>query len=326
MFVRDSTLKFANSETVPSDGSVSGCYVYLDFWLVSPTDNCKVRVSAGDAVGGSFVSELPQVEKSGDKYSLKDPENEISAAARVGFLVNNETVDNGSLEDYIKSQAYDSVYHKLYGIYQEKGESYFRNSNFTIYEPNATSHTSKLSNVLTEKGIAAETAKDGEYTVTSPVALDGAEVYLADISDRLTVQLPSSFNPTSDGSDLLIKQIFSAYSLGIKDKNATEDELFDDFYGNYLQYQLSSYISSGKFVKNASDLYSAAVNGKVSSENVEKVATAGAADNAVIVTLERNVPQRVRMYIWLEGQDGDCVNSVAGKNIAINLELAGSNG
>lgn len=326
MFVRDSTLKFANSETVPSDGSVSGCYVYLDFWLVSPTDNCKVRVSSGDAVGGSFVSELPQVEKSGDKYSLKDPENEISAAARVGFLVNNETVDNGSLEDYIKSQAYDSVYHKLYGIYQEKGESYFRNSNFTIYEPNATFHTSKLSNVLTEKGIAAETAKDGEYTVTSPVALDGAEVYLADISDRLTVQLPSSFNPTSDGSDLLIKQILSAYSLGIKDKNATEDELFDDFYGNYLQYQLSSYISSGKFVKNASDLYSAAVNGKVSSENVEKVATAGAADNAVIVTLERNVPQRVRMYIWLEGQDSDCVNSVAGKNIAINLELAGSNG
>ena len=68
------------------------------------------------------------------------------------------------------------------------------------------------------------------------------------------------------------------------------------------------------------------MNGKVSSENVEKVATAGAADNAVIVTLERNVPQRVRMYIWLEGQDGDCVNSVAGKNIAINLELAGSNG
>ncbi len=179
---------------------------------------------------------------------------------------------------------------------------------------------------MTEKGAEKSSAKNGEYSVTQPIALDGAKVYLADISDRLTVQLPSTFNQSSDGSDILIKQIFGAYSLGVKDKNLTEDELFNDFYGNYLQYQLSPYVSSGKFIKNASDLYSAAANGTVSSENVGKVSTAGAADNAVIVTLEKNVPQRVRMYVWLEGQDSDCVNSVAGKNIAINLELAGSNG
>ena len=326
MFVRDSTLKFANADALPSDGSVSGCYVSLDFWLVSPTDNCEVRISAGDAVGGSFVSDLPQVEKSGDSCSLSTPENIISATARIGFLVNNEKVDNGSLEDYVRSRAYNSVYHKLYGIYQEKGESYFRNSVFTIYEPNATFHTKKQANVVTEKGAEKSEAKNGEYSVTQPIALDGAEVYLADISDRLAVQLPSTFNQSSDGSDLLIKQIFGAYSLGVKNKNLTEDELFNDFYGNYLQYQLSPYVSSGKFIRNASDLYSAAANGTVSSENVEKLSTAGASDNAVIVTLEKNVPQRIRMYIWLEGQDSDCVNSVAGKNIAINLELAGSNG
>ena len=42
-----------------------------------------------------------------------------------------------------------------------------------------------------------------------------------------------------------------------------------------------------------------------------------------LIKLERNVPQRIRMFIWLEGQDVDCVDSVRSSNFAVNIELAG---
>jgi len=41
------------------------------------------------------------------------------------------------------------------------------------------------------------------------------------------------------------------------------------------------------------------------------------------VELERNVPQRIRMYIWLEGQDVDWDPSVAGNRFALSIEFAG---
>ena len=49
-------------------------------------------------------------------------------------------------------------------------------------------------------------------------------------------------------------------------------------------------------------------------------------DGAVIVKLKRNTPQRVRMFIWLEGQDIDCRSSgtVRASELALKIELAGS--
>ena len=48
-----------------------------------------------------------------------------------------------------------------------------------------------------------------------------------------------------------------------------------------------------------------------------------------ITKLERNTPQRVRMYLWLEGQDADCRSdstSVKASAIVVKLELAGATG
>ena len=50
---------------------------------------------------------------------------------------------------------------------------------------------------------------------------------------------------------------------------------------------------------------------------------AGATTDAVIVSLKKNVPQRIRMFVWLEGQDIDCTNEAALKTLLLNLELAG---
>ena len=53
--------------------------------------------------------------------------------------------------------------------------------------------------------------------------------------------------------------------------------------------------------------------------------TAGATEDAVIVRLERNVPQRIRVFIWLEGQDADCTGAAENLRFAVNLQLAGTN-
>jgi hypothetical protein len=42
-----------------------------------------------------------------------------------------------------------------------------------------------------------------------------------------------------------------------------------------------------------------------------------------IVRLEKDVPQRVRLFIGREGQDADCWNDIATGSFIINLELAG---
>lgn len=59
--------------------------------------------------------------------------------------------------------------------------------------------------------------------------------------------------------------------------------------------------------------------------SLKSLSLAGATDDAYIVDLERNVPQRIRMFIWLEGQDVDCTNDVKQSGVVVSIELAGSN-
>jgi hypothetical protein len=63
--------------------------------------------------------------------------------------------------------------------------------------------------------------------------------------------------------------------------------------------------------------------GSGDGQTIKKVENAGATDDVYIIQLERNVPQRIRMFIWLEGQDIDCVDSVNSARFAVNIELAG---
>ena len=78
--------------------------------------------------------------------------------------------------------------------------------------------------------------------------------------------------------------------------------------------------------RRAAALYEAAQDGTVPAEKAGKLAAAGAPDDAEIVTLQRNVPQRIRMFLWLEGQDGDCAaaGAVEASQIALRLEFAGA--
>ena len=51
-----------------------------------------------------------------------------------------------------------------------------------------------------------------------------------------------------------------------------------------------------------------------------------AINTSEMAVLKKNTPQRIRMFVWIEGQDVDCNSSAANQSIAIRLELAGSTG
>ena len=75
-------------------------------------------------------------------------------------------------------------------------------------------------------------------------------------------------------------------------------------------------MNKGAFVKRAENL--------VDGLELTPGLTAGATDDVYIIRLQRDTPQRIRMFVWLEGQDADCTNVTQATSVMLNLELAGS--
>jgi hypothetical protein len=101
--------------------------------------------------------------------------------------------------------------------------------------------------------------------------------------------------------------------------------LFSKFCSQYLGYQCDAYIEKGEFIKETAALEQASKSdGIVAADDFKDLITSGATDDVVIAELQRNVPQRIRMFVWVEGQDVDCSNVIATSGLMLNLELAGS--
>ncbi len=302
-FFVDDSLTYANG--------ADGLYAYLDFWVVSPGQEYALRVSTDAHTGkGSFLVGLPSVKQGSDgTLSLAQEEDMLSALCRVGFLANTDRAGDAAMTAYTQSAAYNARYRTLAGVFTERGEKAdpVRLSKFTIYEPNALRH--------------ADSTKNGGYLITSPLRYDPftETISTANISDRLAVQSGATWKSTPPLSEL-----FSAAMLGHTGLDAAQAQEY--FYGTYLQNVFDPYLKTGLFVRSAATLYEAAQDGTVSAEKAGKLAAAGAPDDAEIVTLQRNVPQRIRMFLWLEGQDGDCAaaGAVEASQIALRLEFAGA--
>lgn len=285
-----------------------GGYAYIDFWIVSPGSDYNIRVSTDSKAGdGSYFTEVPDLEKNDDTasgFSLKALDGRNAASARVGFLVNKSSMPRAA------ARYANPEYGVLLGNYQEKGEEYdiFEQYRFTIYEPNGTYHP------FLE-------GRDGDYLVTRPLSYDRYlnTITETDIRDRVTVQTCSLWRDTLPNA---------LQASLINHKTLSLDEAKEKFYTENLQWQLSGYLTSGSFFKSTSSLYACALSsGEVTKETIEKMLlTAGATDDITITSLERNVPQRVRMYIWLEGQDPDCVNEayIGANTVALSVELSGA--
>jgi len=314
-FILDSTLSHANLSSEQEKQARGGSYLYLDFWVVSPGDDYTLRLSTGDGFGGSYVVGLPQAVRSGEGCALSDAGNGAAACVRVGMLADPGYItDNNAMLYYQNSGGYNTQYHRLRGSYAEPGAGAAESTQyrFTIYEPNGDAHP------------AYENA-DGDYWITQPLGLvDGAAVPVT-AGGNLTVQTQSSWAAAQLGQGTQLEQRFQTALFEPSFQGLSDEEVTAKFYADYLGFQLSPYVSTGKFIKNTQNLYNSASSGVVDAAFLGENYTAGATDDAYIVKLERNVPQRIRMFIWLEGQDADCVNSAEASSLALCIELAGSN-
>ena len=301
--IRDMALEYANltADDADADKLAKGNYIYMDFWVVSPGSDYYLRISTSDEAG-SFVMDLMNPEKTEEGYTLSGSISSTAASVRVGFLATPDQITDNTMHYYQQSYGYDEKYTSLRGAYQEPGGSrtYSDSYKFTIYEPNADAHPS---------GVAA----DGTYVQTFPVGLVNDIPRWVPVLDRTTVQKTTTWTMAEQGEPL-ISQIFQTALIGnkISGDNAME------FYSDYLQNQFSPYVDPGAFIKQTAWIY-----GDMNAEIFGSLETAGATDDIYIIQLQKNVPQRIRMYIWLEGQDVDWNPKDAASSFVLNLELAG---
>lgn len=312
-FIVDSELSHANLSP-ESELYANGNYVYLDFWVVSPGGDYTLRISTGDASseGGSFVMDLPEASSDGKGgFVLEQPEGSAAAAVRIGFLANDLMLIDDTMLAYGKSTFSDNRFRALRGLYQEpdSGTAYFDENRFMIYESNADFHPE-------------DEDLDGKYSVTKALALEGNKI-VEKIPENVAIQLSGSWRKNESTGNTVISETFNTAALSGKWSGMEESAVTADFYGSYLQGVLYPYINKGSFIKNSGDLLESAGTSKGVVSSLESATTAGAADDAYIIRLEKNVPQKIRMFIWLEGQDADCVRSTGNVQFAVNIEFAG---
>lgn len=311
-FSIDDELLYANLPANQKEKISRGSYVYLDFWVVSHGGDYKLRVATGDETGGSFVVDRmqPVNDDSYSGYSLAENSHKAAAAVRVGFLVNPVRADSETYLAFQNSRYFQSRYTSLQGFYLEpdSGSADIDGTRFTIYEPNGDLHPT-------------DAAEDGSYVITQPLGLQNGQIVPVSVVDRLTVQKTSAWAPAENGNGTAIAQRFQSAVIGKDTDGMDLQQIGEYFYSSYLQGQYTAYVQKGSFIKKTADLYK--FSDTITSGELASLEQAGATDDVYIISLERYVPQRIRMFIWLEGQDVDCVNSVAASTFAINIELAG---
>ena len=172
----------------------------------------------------------------------------------------------------------------LTGLDSDEGTS------FLIYEPNGT-----------------DGGTYNTYKVTTPKSAAGET---GDIRGHLTVQQTSQWKLES------LNDAFTRF-VASTDKDLPNMEALAvarQFYTKTLGGHYRLYVTSGQFYQRAADLY----------VNAASAPTSGAAADGVILRLKANEPQRIRLFVWLEGQDADCINDAQNALLGIHLELAGS--
>lgn len=324
---------FTHETDYASANSQDGGYAYLDFWVVSPLSGTVLRICSGDTqdveqpAAGSYVVQLPESVKNFTNttgYNLDDSYQNLAASVRVGFLIDEERVTSDAVMSvYVDSALYNASYKSIRGVYDSDSET-----SFMIYEPNALVHPNDgVSNVLTSRGVETFVCEDGEYWATYPIGMTENGPSFMTVQDRLIVQGKTAWKSYDDV--LMLEDLYQAYLTNAL-RNGTDHSL-DDFYANYLQENYLQYVAydrSSLFYENSWDVLNYGDTRVTDTETLTLLDSSrtNAVQDSYLVLLEKNVPQRIRMFVWIEGQDVDCSSSAAGQSIAIRLELSGSTG
>ena len=125
-----------------------------------------------------------------------------------------------------------------------------------------------------------------------------------------------SEKPSHDNANHNPNGLSPTHPLGEGEKNGKENDLFDkilEFDVNSIPYTQQAYEAKKyAFVSDYARFWILYKYGGLYFDT-----------DVEIIKLERNVPQRVRMFIWLEGQDIDCSDKISSARFAVSIELAG---
>lgn len=168
---------------------------------------------------------------------------------------------------------------------------------FTIYEPNADYHPGD--------------SEDHSYHITQPLDENGNPV---DLKTRLSVQLSPVWRDNRN----------RGFQTQLTPANISTVAEAQDFLTESCLRYVPEWLIAGHFFHNTAALYTAAGESSgVSAENMAALTMGGATEDVWICTLAADTPVRIRLFIWLEGTDSDCVDCAAAADLLIRLELAG---
>lgn len=261
-------------------------WLSFDLWIVSPGSEYEVRVSTDKNTLKG--SYLVELPKVESDKVTGYSLGETSGTFAASARVGFLVNTQAAMDQDMRDYMNSADYDNRYWKLQGRydADADADSTRFTIYEPNGTLHNGE---------------SDGAYLPTQPLNAEGRAVDIP--TDMLSVQQTSILDKS-----LLEAPMISALA---NHPNLSAEKATDKLYKEYLQSQVDSYLTTGLFYKYASE--------------TEK-GTAGAAEDAVIVTLHKNVPQRIRVFLWLEGQDPDCVaiGQIEASDLALKIELAGA--
>ena len=350
-FTRDYNLTHANVSIAGLSGNAlesakrKGYYVYTDFYLKTEDDNANVQISyvnpyalENNDYGSddcsyclpSYTFELIDNETTiidnnsvitagGKKYQIRNVGLNAEKSVRIGFLVNPDYQDSPANSDYeAKNDFYiyepnadlrskdikpgSKDYEERYKIKYSETERYIANYDF-------------------EEDTSAESPapvdyKDDCYYETLPVAYNGGTYSLARITpSKLLAQkhcewdfdaLKQSYIEFIEGRE---PKWWSSKNVKFYSDNNTSIGSFLNSEALYNALQLSAKGGTGEGISLEK------TDGGYPFERGEQYAS------QTIITLYKDKPVKIRMFVWIEGQDIDCWNDVSLGKFVVNVEF-----
>lgn len=284
----------------------SNYLMYVDFWVRNRQGsnydlllNNPNSVAGSEQYYGSYVLWTPEEDstgkwiKSGSGSSTKLQGNDAMASTRVGFTMLQDINKNGTATNCTED--------------------------FFIYEPNGDMRSQALVDYLKSTTIKENGKSPSEmgtlkyiYSGSSNITVAGYEsTYLTNKDKFFTTMVPRK---TANGWELVdIKSVLGNRIVSQKTSSWNEEKL-------------AAMENDTRITSKALDLNgigALGVTGAADAAGVTAWSATTTANRTEITSINGGEIKKIRMFIWLEGQDIDCWNQIADGNIFVNLEFFG---
>ncbi len=316
-----------------------GFYAYTDIWVKTTKDVANVRLAIPDLderyeeelTSGCYVLSYYTAEDKDGNKSIKLMQEGPETCARVGFMVFDPTTGD---EEPVILQGNEDARDKI------KDTGFTKDYNFFIYEPNADTRSEldkQSDRYLTDIYVSKLRVKDQSYfTGGSFTYAESNGMYLQTYPIKQTVAHDPDTADLTDERGILEKAdpaLFPADHLiiqrGVKWNEAAIKEQvpsmgFTDSPVDLLNSLMRNIFTlrdetSGRFVNSPSGLYTQA---NTYSPTTLSGDNASSATSQIMFQLQQGEIRQIRLFFWIEGQDIDCWNDVAGLEFLTRIEFA----